>query len=795
MAELPPLIHRKNTKVIGHISDYTPEQLQELFSKNKERLNGSIPENKEATGKDALKPTAAGAFGWGAVHGAAWGYDDEVAGALAAGPVKYWKGDKEAVKKYDEVAKRWRDYQKAADRDHPYLSIAGNVAGSAMNILVSPIATGAKVVVGSAMRAAPYLMRAAPYLWKGRSAASGAKMTGKALLDGAEQAAAKLGRRAAKIGRNIAAPEGQLTGKALLDGAKQVAKRAAEKAVGNQGAKITSSALAAGERAAQSALAEGAGQAAAKAAALAARKAAARKEAAKFKWGRAIGNGAIYGAIAGSGEGEGFWNTLGTTGTGAVLGVAAPFAIGGISKAIPSSVKEMPSAALRSLGELVRKTQPATHGISPKALREIRHSLGDDVMDNLEQTLKRRGPDSMIIDLHDGLAARAFEAAQKDHDAYSIVRNRLGARQNETYRRIDDGITRVLGPKVNTNDLQQEIINRAKAKAGPLYEKAKAMPIAKTVQEKLRILQKRPAFQDASEKALVRVLNDLDSKVLASNSSPQLDMRLLHKAKEVLDDKINSAAIKGERGYSRELMNVKQELLDVLETSSPGYAKARNLYRSELEIGDALSQGKEALKKNIDLDTIKSQLAGMSALEQDAFKKGVRGQIETASKNANNPEHNLLSLFDTQNTQEKLQHIYGENKADQLMKILKPEAERSKLFAQLPKHIGEVGERAAQNDKNTKNLSPGKALMKFFTGPWANGMRGFHKDTERDIAALITAREKGNIGLSRKKAVELLKKFHEAEKKRLIKKEDVAKFISLLSLLLNDTAVRRIANK
>ncbi|UNF41116.1 hypothetical protein MNL09_02825 [Bartonella krasnovii] len=46
------------------------------------------------------------------------GYDDELAGILAAGPIDYWMGDKDAVKKYNEVTKRWRDYQRAANRDH-----------------------------------------------------------------------------------------------------------------------------------------------------------------------------------------------------------------------------------------------------------------------------------------------------------------------------------------------------------------------------------------------------------------------------------------------------------------------------------------------------------------------------------------------------------------------------------------------------------------------------------------------------------------------------------------------------
>ncbi len=283
MAEvIPPLINRKNTRVIGHISDYTPEQLQELFSKNKERLRGSVTGNKgatEETEEDGPHPSAAGAFGWGALHGLTLGYDDELAGILEAGPIAYWTGDKEAVKKYNEVTKRWRDYQRAANRDQFYLSLAGNLAGAAAPVIASalfPPAAGAT----AAARAA--------------------------------------------IGADV-----------VLGGRAGVA-----------GAQITSKALAAGERAVQSALAEGAERAAAKAAGEAAMKAVASKEAAKFSLGRAAKTGAIYGGIAGSGEGEGLADTLVSAGFGAGLGVATPFVASGVSKVTPFVTKSL-KAALR----------------------------------------------------------------------------------------------------------------------------------------------------------------------------------------------------------------------------------------------------------------------------------------------------------------------------------------------------------------------------------------------------------------------------------------------------------------
>ncbi|WP_396584196.1 hypothetical protein [Bartonella grahamii] len=738
MAEvIPPLINRKNTRVIGHISDYTPEQLQELFEKNKERLGGSVTGNNGATEEDGPHPSAAGAFGWGALHGLTMGYDDEIAGILEAGPWDYWMGDKEAVKKYNEVTKRWRDYQRAANRDQFYLSLAGNLAGAAAPVIASalfPPAAGAT----AAARAA--------------------------------------------IGADV-----------VLGGRAGVA-----------GAQITSKALAAGERAVQSALAEGSERAAAKAAGEAAMKAVASKEAAKFSLGRAAKTGAIYGGIAGSGEGEGLADTLMSAGLGAGLGVATPFVASGVSKATSfatRSLKKTPAALKNTVGKLFGKTEPITQGvekeafqISDRALRDVSQTLGDEGVDKLERALKQRGPDSMIIDLHDGLATRAFKAAKKDHDTYSLISNRLNERQDASALRVKDALTDVMGPKVDTLNLKQEIIKQAQKKAEPFYERAKASPISNAVSKDLSRLQETPAFQKAYKKAIAQMPNKADATVIGSNGYPKLNMRILHKMKEVLDDQIKSARIKGKWGYARDLTDFKQRILDVLDTSSPEYIKARKIYYDERTIGDALEQGKKALNKSVDLDTINSQLSDLGLMEKEAFQKGIRSQVEDAAGNAQNFDHNLLSLFDTQNGQEKLQRIFGEDKAKQLMKVLRPEVERSRLFARLPNHMGEVEERGGQQTMGIGKIAFIKAVVKNFAREFGRKLSSVHKDTERDIAALITAREKGEFGLAREKAVELIKKFHEAEKKRLITKEDHTKFFNFLGIILNSSADRTVIN-
>jgi hypothetical protein len=58
---------------------------------------------------------------------------------LISGALKYWTGDAEAKKRYDETVKRERELTKAAEEQHPIASLAGNVAGA----VVLPVGAGA----------------------------------------------------------------------------------------------------------------------------------------------------------------------------------------------------------------------------------------------------------------------------------------------------------------------------------------------------------------------------------------------------------------------------------------------------------------------------------------------------------------------------------------------------------------------------------------------------------------------------------------------------------------------------
>ncbi len=82
----------------------------------------------------------------GAAHGLTANFGDEIRGLVEAsganpddpaslaklisGALKYWSGDTEAKKRYDEAVARERELTKTAEEQHPIASLAGNVAGA-----------------------------------------------------------------------------------------------------------------------------------------------------------------------------------------------------------------------------------------------------------------------------------------------------------------------------------------------------------------------------------------------------------------------------------------------------------------------------------------------------------------------------------------------------------------------------------------------------------------------------------------------------------------------------------------
>lgn len=116
------------------------------------------------------------AIGRGAAQGASLNFYDELRGLIEAGGAdprdpaslgkliqgayKYWTGDPEAVKRYEETVKRERDLTKKVETERPNSYLAGNIAGAvavpvgaAANAATLPARIGRGAVVGAGIGA------------------------------------------------------------------------------------------------------------------------------------------------------------------------------------------------------------------------------------------------------------------------------------------------------------------------------------------------------------------------------------------------------------------------------------------------------------------------------------------------------------------------------------------------------------------------------------------------------------------------------------------------------------------
>lgn len=117
-------------------------------------VGSSGPPPFEATQPVESDQGGMAAFGRGAVQGATFNFGDELRGIDEAGGAKpdepgtpldsirgaykYWTGDPEAVQRYDAAVAREREADKAAQSQHPYLNMAGQIAGSLPSMAALP---------------------------------------------------------------------------------------------------------------------------------------------------------------------------------------------------------------------------------------------------------------------------------------------------------------------------------------------------------------------------------------------------------------------------------------------------------------------------------------------------------------------------------------------------------------------------------------------------------------------------------------------------------------------------------
>lgn len=243
---------------------------------------------------------------------------------------------------------------------------------------------------------------------------------------------------------------------------------------------------------------------------------------------RSYANGSTdpYTIGADAARGAGFGAVFG--GGGAALGTALGNAAVGISNVVSRT-----TPAARNVAGILSDI-----GMSPTGARFA---------------LSRMGPSSTLADIDPALTTEATGLARTGGAPTSILKGAMAARAAGADERMNDSVTRNLGPRPDLTAEEQAIKDAASKEAGPYYEIARANPVA----------------VDATP-----VLHNIDAQIPEASGSIR---GLLNTVKGYLTDNVltakNPLGMTVPKGTSSGLLGVRQALDDLMYNKDTGEIK------------------------------------------------------------------------------------------------------------------------------------------------------------------------------------------------------------------------------
>ena len=362
-----------------------------------------------------------------------------------------------------------------------------------------------------------------------------------------------------------------------------------------------------------------------------------------------VGVGAGTGAAAGA---------LGTDGglaeraEGAAIGGALGGALGGtFSGAVP---------ILRFAGNFARKVtgNMSTTETERRAARVIHKRLQDSGFSPEQahaffKQLDDAGVSgATLADLDENFVGLAQMVARQpgggQNTARALYEQRIGEQGARTVKQI--------AKRISNKDAQEAfetITMRQKANAQPLYDAAYAQSLK--ADPALDELFKRPTMRTALQAAQRRALDDgidpgdLGIEVVGGKVilGPGASTRVVDYVKRDLDDKISVALRRGAKDRARTLMDMRRQLLDIVDGQNPDFQAARQAFAGEAGNLEALEFGVSALKGNKTAADIQAEVAQYTAGQKELFKAGLVRSIRDVMDQTRDNSNVIRRFFST----------------------------------------------------------------------------------------------------------------------------------------------------
>ena len=386
-------------------------------------------------------------------------------------------------------------------------------------------------------------------------------------------------------------------------------------------------------------------------------------------------------ADAGFGAASGAGAEVGREGggdTGALAGsFLAPIGAIGLKSAFDAGVRGIKSlmASVSSLSDDGAATVLANimirEGISPE---------------EAATKLLKLGPEGMPADLGVGFSRLLRAASNKIPRIEGLAATKLKDRQAGQSGRIEDSLDDATGtPMLSVDDEIMRLNSVEGPRVTQLYNEAREQPMA--FSEKLTALINGNNSVGRANKAAQARLAD---KKAAGDVVGDIDM--IDAIKQELDDQIGVALRSGEKNKMRDLVRLKNIMIDEADAAVPKYKEARDAFAGKAQLENAADAGAEFFKmKPRDVEAF---VQSMGESEKRMFRLGAKQALTDKLDAKNINRDAVAALFSKGGDVRKLKALFDD---DEKFKVFSETLEREANFI--------LTRRAAQaNSQTAKQL-------------------------------------------------------------------------------------------
>lgn len=343
-------------------------------------------------------------------------------------------------------------------------------------------------------------------------------------------------------------------------------------------------------------------------------------------------------------------------------------------------------------------------------------AAGGPSASQVSQAVNSAQPGGMIVnEAGENTKGLAGQVLRQPGPGRQFAISQLQAQGQDAPGHLTSTINAALTSPQSAYKATQDLIDKRSQDAAPAYQQAFQNSGPVDTNSIVSSLDNRIQTAKGSIKSALQKARDL-----FDDSSGNLDTSLqgLHETKISLDDLINNRADSSVGNTARrELVGVKQNLLNAMDTASNGqYANARNLFAGPSSAMDAVEQGQKF--HLMGPEELADTLKNMSPSEQEFFKVGAADRLRTQLAEGKN----LPNQIEKNNVlQNQINTIFGSNDiTNQASTLAGRQADVRNLAGGSP-----TAGRVAQDNSEKTNSEWGRAALSLGTGEYVNaGLSG-----------------------------------------------------------------------